>query len=189
MSDILFKYVTGCTSHEIRRAGFINPCRLIDYSKIHSLSYLSLKLQVNINHGRDFAHDPIPIPAFESAVRLLPSSPPNDMRIVFSVCIFYYDPPPCSRSCIADVYPRIFHPSFLEYLRRITSNADELSVELVLLVYVHVYRGAVFDPDTYTAHEVYLRRKFARLDKIPGVSFDVLVGDIADLETNAYSAN
>ncbi len=167
----------------------MNPCRVIDYSKIHALSYLSLKLQVNINHGQNFADDPIPIPAFESAVRLLPSAPPNNMRIVFSVCIFYHDTPPCSRKCIADVYPRIFHPSFLEYLRRITSAADEVSVELLLLVFIHVYRGAVFDPDTYTAHEVYLRRKFARLDRIPGVSCDVLVGDIADLETNADSAN
>lgn len=141
---------------------------------------------MNFNHSTHFADDPPLIPAFESAVRLLPSKPPGDMRIVFSVCIFYYDSPPCPRSCIERVYPRMFHPSFLEYLKHVTSGAHGTSIELLILVFVHVEEGTAYDPNLYLDHETYLAEQFACLDEIPGVDFYVGVAECADMNRNPY---
>ncbi|KJA16358.1 hypothetical protein HYPSUDRAFT_71383 [Hypholoma sublateritium FD-334 SS-4] len=165
---------------------FIYPCDPIDYSKIHPLSMLSLELGVNIIHDAHFAYDPVPIPAFESAVRLLPVTPPPDLRIVFTVCIFYYDPPPCTRSCIERIYPRIFHPSFPEYLERVTSGAQGTAVELLILVTVHVEKGLPYDPGPYLEYEEYLAKQFTCLDEIPGVDFYATVTESDDMNKNPY---
>ncbi|KJA13988.1 hypothetical protein HYPSUDRAFT_72778 [Hypholoma sublateritium FD-334 SS-4] len=162
--------------------GFYELCRPIDYRKVHVLHNLALDLEVNIDHDKRAVGNPVTLPAFENAVLLLPSTPPRELYIAFAVSIFFFDPPDSPRRCIEDIYERTYHPSFPDYLQRITSDAHETCIKILLFVSVHVDPELVYgSPETCTEHEEYLRQQFACIDRMDSVAFEVSVERFDDL--------
>ena len=108
--------------------------------------------------------------------------PLKKLEITFAVSIFFLNPPDSPRCRIEDIHPRIYHQDFPQYLERITANAHDTTISIVLFVAVHMDPGVAYDFfERYADHKEYLLGKFAHLTGINGVDLEVHVERIDDL--------
>ncbi|KJA16376.1 hypothetical protein HYPSUDRAFT_219487 [Hypholoma sublateritium FD-334 SS-4] len=181
--DVLYHLGGKLESLNIRiHISFFDLCPPIDYSKIHVRDNLSMEMEYSIHHGGEEEDDPPQMAAFETMVRLLPPTPPHEMYIVFVVYMLQFDTPDSERACFEDVYSKVYHRSFPEYLERITSEAHITSIDIKLCVTVQVDPGVTYiSPERYIEHEDYLLEQFACMDRLRGVTFEVEVDEHEDL--------
>lgn len=165
------------------RAAFVDLYTPIDYTKVPVRDELTIEMEFSIYHGREGGDHPVQIPAFQTVARLLPPTPPNEMRIRFDVSVLQFDAADSARGCIADVHSEIYHPSFPNYLENVTSKAPGIGVYILLIVTVQVDYGVTYgSTEVYRAHEKYLLDQFACLSGMRGVTFCVDVYEAEDLD-------